>query len=168
MNESLFQFADTGSSGKDEWLTPPELIKALGPFDLDPCGPVKYPFTFEGQPKKIYTCFDDGLGKVWDGFVWLNPPYSTAGKWFGKLAGHPPGGVALIFARTETSAFHEHVWGKASALFFFKGRLKFYHASGRIGEASPAPSVLVAYGDEAARRLPLAAGFQAGKLVNLR
>ena len=23
--------------GKDEWLTPPEIIKALGTFDLDPC-----------------------------------------------------------------------------------------------------------------------------------
>lgn len=26
--------------GKDEWLTPPAIIKALGEFDLDPCAPV--------------------------------------------------------------------------------------------------------------------------------
>lgn len=23
----------------DEWLTPPEIVRALGPFDLDPCSP---------------------------------------------------------------------------------------------------------------------------------
>jgi hypothetical protein len=24
----------------DEWLTPPEIIAALGQFDLDPCSPI--------------------------------------------------------------------------------------------------------------------------------
>ena len=24
----------------DEWLTPPHVLQALGPFDLDPCAPV--------------------------------------------------------------------------------------------------------------------------------
>lgn len=24
---------------KDEWLTPPHIIRALGEFDLDPCAP---------------------------------------------------------------------------------------------------------------------------------
>ena len=27
------------SMGKDEWLTPPEIIYSLGEFDLDPCSP---------------------------------------------------------------------------------------------------------------------------------
>jgi hypothetical protein len=164
MSESLFNFADTSSIGKDEWLTPPGLVKAIGPFDLDPCGPVKRPWE---TASKTFTCHDGGLSKAWDGFVWLNPPYSTAGKWFGKLAGHDGGGFALIFARTETSAFHEHVWGKAQALFFFAGRLRFHHVSGEIGAAAPAPSVLVAYGAIAAERIGRVAEFQAGKLVRL-
>lgn len=25
----------------DTWLTPPDIIKSLGEFDLDPCSPVK-------------------------------------------------------------------------------------------------------------------------------
>jgi len=29
---------------KDEWLTPPDIIKALGPFDLDPCAPIVRPW----------------------------------------------------------------------------------------------------------------------------
>ena len=30
--------------GKDEWLTPPEITTDLGPFDLDPCSPIKRPW----------------------------------------------------------------------------------------------------------------------------
>lgn len=30
--------------GKDEWLTPPQIIKALGGFDLDPCSPINRPW----------------------------------------------------------------------------------------------------------------------------
>lgn len=28
------------NGGHDEWLTPPEILRALGAFDLDPCAPV--------------------------------------------------------------------------------------------------------------------------------
>lgn len=28
----------------EEWLTPPHIIKSLGPFDLDPCSPVVRPW----------------------------------------------------------------------------------------------------------------------------
>lgn len=31
-------------SGTVEWLTPPEIIAALGPFDLDPCAPIEQPY----------------------------------------------------------------------------------------------------------------------------
>jgi hypothetical protein len=62
------------SSGKDEWLTPPPLIQALGEFDLDPCAPIKRPWD---MAKNHYTIEDDGLEKDWFGRVWLNPPVST-------------------------------------------------------------------------------------------
>ena len=29
---------------KDEWITPPFITQALGPFDLDPCAPVDAPW----------------------------------------------------------------------------------------------------------------------------
>ena len=29
---------------KVEWLTPPDLVRKLGEFDLDPCSPVNAPF----------------------------------------------------------------------------------------------------------------------------
>lgn len=163
MRESLFNAADSAVMGKDEWLTPPEIIRALGPFDLDPCAPVIPPWPLA---EKKFTCHDNGLTREWNGFVWCNPPYSTASKWLGRLASHSGGGIALVFARTETGSFHEHVWNKADALYFLKGRLRFYNVNGKIGGSAPAPSVLIAYGGLAKTRLANA-NLPAGKFITL-
>lgn len=129
---------------KDEWLTPPEIVQALGKFDLDPCDAIVSPFV---TANKHYTIADDGLNKEWFGRVWLNPPYGYAtGLWLEKLAKHN-NGIALIFARTETEMFVKQVWEKADALFFLYGRLFFYHSNGQRAKSnSGAPSVLIAYG----------------------
>jgi hypothetical protein len=49
--------------------------------------------------------------------------------------------------------FFNHIWDKADALLFIKGRLKFYHVDGTQGGSAGAPSVLVAYGQENAEIL---------------
>jgi hypothetical protein len=136
---------------KEEWLTPPELLNELGPFDLDPCAPMVRPWD---MAKKHYTLKDNGLNQPWEGFVWLNPPYGRkTDAWLNRLA-HHGNGIALIFARTETEMFFNHVWNKAWALLFLQGRIHYYHANGQRAKAnSGAPSVLVAYGDEAESRL---------------
>ncbi len=127
------------------WLTPPEILKALGKFDLDPCAAVDQPWE---TAAKQYTIADDGLSLPWEGRVWLNPPYGReAAIWLQKLAAHGDG-VALIFARTETEMFFEWVWNKANALLFLQGRLHFHHIDGTRAKANAgAPSVLVAYGN---------------------
>src|SRR5690349_17616072 len=102
------------SGGTDEWLTPPSLIAALGSFDLDPCSPRVRPWD---TAAKHYNVEDDGLRQEWRGRVWLNPPYSDAGKWLGRLANHGQG-TALIFARTETRLWFDHVWPHATGLLF--------------------------------------------------
>jgi len=129
---------------KDEWLTPPEIIEALGEFDLDPCAPVARPWS---TAAKHYTLEDNGLLMSWEGRVWLNPPYGKeTGQWLGKLADHG-NGVALIFARTETKTWFDCVWYKADAVLFIKGRLFFYHVDGtQSTNSSGAPSALIAYG----------------------
>jgi hypothetical protein len=136
---------------KDEWLTPPEIVKALGPFDLDPCSPINRPWP---TANNHFTIEDDGLSKSWAGSVWLNPPYGPHTlKWMEKLAKHGDG-IALIFARTETEIFFQAVWGKATAILFIYGRLHFYDVEGkRASNNSGAPSVLIAYGHESAKRL---------------
>lgn len=130
----------------DEWLTPPEILNALGEFDLDPCAPINRPWN---MAKEHFTVMDNGLKKDWSGRVWLNPPYGLqCAKWLNRLALHG-NGIALIFARTETDMFFEHVWGKADAILFIKGRLHFHNTEGQRARANAgAPSVLVAFGYE--------------------
>jgi hypothetical protein len=85
----------------DSWITPKEIIQALGPFDLDPCECIEQPWKCATYS---YTILEDGLPQAWDGRVWLNPPYSQVWDWIQKLAEHGTG-TALIFARTETEGF---------------------------------------------------------------
>lgn len=135
----------------DTWLTPPHILRALGPFDLDPCCP-------EGMPwptaTEHYTPADDGLALPWRGLVWLNPPYGPeTGRWLSRLADHGEG-IALVFARTETDQFFRQVWCRANAVLFLKGRLHFHRIDGTRAEFNAgAPSILVAYGAEASLRL---------------
>jgi hypothetical protein len=138
------------SDGKDEWLTPPEIVQSLGPFDLDPCSPICRPWP---TALKHYTIEEDGLLLPWFGRVWCNPPYgNNTAAWLQKCALH--GNVmALIFARTETKMFFQSVWDCAHGLLFIKGRLKFYHVSGQQASSAGAPSVIVAYGKNNAESL---------------
>lgn len=141
MNTSFERCENT----KVEWLTPPELVKQLGEFDLDPCCPIDAPFY---HATNHYTIIDDGLSKEWKGRVYLNPPYGRGMElWLEKLKQHG-NGIALIFARTETKCFFEHIWHDADAVLFVKGRIKFYHVSGVQGGTPGAPSVFIAYGKE--------------------
>jgi len=135
---------------KVEWLTPPELVASLGEFDLDPCSPINAPFV---HATTNFTTLDDGLAKEWFGRVYLNPPYGRGMElWLEKLKFHG-NGIALIFARTETKCFFEHIWNDADAILFVKGRIKFYHVSGVQGGTPGAPSVFIAYGKENANLL---------------
>lgn len=140
--------APTG--GTDEWLTPPELIKALGTFDLDPCSPINRPWP---TARNHFTIEDNGISKPWAGRVWLNPPYANPGAWMSKLADHGTG-TALLFARTETLMWHRDVWPRARAVLFIRGRLYFHSVDGRRAPMNAgAPSALIAYGHEDAEAL---------------
>lgn len=156
----------------DTYLTPREIIEACGPFDLDPCAaPEPRPWS---TAERHIVLPDDSLAADWgNAFVWLNPPYSREARaWLMKLSQHPGGGIALIFARTETEWFVDSVWDaqRATAILFLHGRITFRDRegnpvkvldkkSGKWREAnSGAPSVLVAYGRPAAARL-LASGL---------
>jgi hypothetical protein len=135
----------------DEWLTPPEILRALGEFDLDPCAPVSPPWpTARQQFHKLV----DGLSQPWEGRVWLNPPFGReAVKWLRRLVQHG-NGIALIPARTETSMFYECVWNVADAVCFIKGRPHFHYVTGERATAnSGAPIALVAYGQHNADAL---------------
>ena len=122
---------NTNTINKDEWLTPSWLLSRLGSFDLDPA-------------PRHYTVLDDGLSRPWKGRIWLNPPYGRETfRWMDRLATHDGGGMALVFARTETRGFARSVWNRAEYVFFFHGRLRFWTVEGKEADAANAPSCLV-------------------------
>lgn len=136
------------------WLTPPEILQALGRFDLDPCAcPPPAPWLTAAE------CWPPGSGSLtrpWFGRVWCNPPFGpkpTVLAFMRRMATHNHG-TALLFARTETELFFETVWGKASGLLFLKGRPHFHRRDGtRANANSGAPVMLIAYGADDAELL---------------
>ena len=146
----MAEFYSRNEETTDVWLTPPDIVKALGEFDLDPCSPINPPWRLA---PKWFTEVEDGLKQPWYGRVFMNPPYGNATKkWLKKLSEHG-NGIALVFARVETKMFFDHVWGKASAVFFFNRRIQFLTIEGKKVGSPGAPSCLIAYGNENARAI---------------
>ncbi len=137
----------------DSWITPRWLLDRLGTFDLDPCACDPQPWP---TATTMITEKENGLLSLWEGRVWCNPPYGRApGIWLERMALHG-NGIALVFARTDTKAFHQHVWGACTSVLFLKGRLTFCRPDGSPapnGHNSGGPSCLIAYGPDADRRL---------------
>lgn len=146
---------------EETYVTPLWLVQAIlqvrgDYFDLDPCCPPTMPWFFA---RRMLTKKDDGLAQQWSpsASIWLNPPYGAeTKKWMKKVSEHEGGGMALIFAHTDTQWFHDYVFNRAEAMLFLKGRLTFAHPDGTpcAGNA-PAPSVLVAYKKDCAAQLAL-------------
>jgi hypothetical protein len=130
------------------WLTPLSLVQALGEFDLDPCCPPTMPWRTATEMHH-YPDMGCGLAREWHGRVFVNSPYGEhTFKWMRKFAEHKRG-IALIFARTDTRGFHDHVFSSARAVYFLKGRVKFHREDGSCPKNGPAaPSCLIAHTEE--------------------
>ncbi len=138
------------TDSKEDWCTPKYIVDELGSFDLDPCQSHYNKNQF--APNQFFI-EDDALSKEWFGRVWCNPPYGNkAEKFIRKLADHG-NGVALIFARVDTKLWHEVIFKKATAIFIFKGRIKFVDTEGGAKNPAGAPSALIAFGEENAKAL---------------
>lgn len=136
------------SSATDEWATPQGLFDSLNRefrFTLDPCANDQ-----NHKCERYYSRADDGLSKNWGGgqSVFCNPPYGRQiGKWVRKASeeSQKPGTVVvmLIPARTDTSWFHDYIYGKAEVRFV-RGRIKF----GEAKNSAPFPSMIVVFGGD--------------------
>ena len=149
MKKSVNMNIDTGEKS---WITPKYIIDALGPFDLDPCCPDG------GMPwptaARMITKSEDGLKQEWRGRVWLNPPYGReAMPFFERMVSHRPGGIALVFARTDTALWQDFIFPHATSILFIRGRLRFHRQDGGVVTTATAPSALIAYGEWAKSRL---------------
>lgn len=128
----------------EDWITPPELMKRLGRFDLDPCASH---FQNEFYADNNYFIEEDGLQIKWDGRVWCNPPYGTKAKDFIKKMAEHNNGIVLIFARTDTQVWHKYIFPNAKGILFIEGRIKFVNKEGIAKEPAGAASALIAYGE---------------------
>jgi hypothetical protein len=133
------------SQRNDRWLTPPDVVRALGEFDLDPCGA---PGHILARNTYLLENGDDGLMDTWFGRVWMNPPYGrTMRQWVERLIEHGSG-TALIPVAAGTKLWQEVVFPNASAIHFYRHRIKFLRRDGKDDEmVSPQASAIVAFGD---------------------
>ena len=131
------------SSKTDQWATPQDFFDKLDAefhFTLDPCAD-----EHNHKCPKYFTKEQDGLKQSWQGeTVFCNPPYgSEIKKWVEKSHNESQNGstvVMLIPARTDTSYFHDYIYGKAE-IRFIRGRLKF----GDSKNSAPFPSMVVIF-----------------------
>lgn len=150
-------------TGSVDWVTPKPLLKALGPFDLDPCAASVMPWR---TARRMVAPPRDGLAVEWQGRVWLNPPYGPRMRpWMERMAKHGHG-IALVFTRTDTRWFNWWVWPYARALLFLRRRVSFAFTTGVIRQGSVGPSCLVAYSQ--ADALALANAELPGTLVTVK
>ena len=106
-----------------------------------------------------YSPETDGLSQSWNcnGAVFCNPPYGRSiCKWVKKayqeslLCDYPI--VLLIPARTDTSYFHDYIYGKADVRFI-RGRLRFTDAFGNKYDRAPFPSMIVIFNNKISSKL---------------
>lgn len=132
------------SSKSNEWATPQYLFDELDRdfnFTLDPCATDE-----NAKCEKYFTIEDDGLIQDWSNeVVFMNPPYGRDIKhWIKKAYKESLKGatvVCLIPARTDTSYWHDYIFGKATDIRFLKGRLKF----GESKNSAPFPSAIIVF-----------------------
>ena len=132
------------SSKSNEWATPKDLFEKLNKefnFTLDPCATKE-----NAKCDKYYTIEDDGLIQDWSNdIVFMNPPYGREIKyWVQKAYEESLKGakvVCLIPSRTDTTYWHDYIFGKASDIRFLKGRLKF----GESKNSAPFPSAIIVF-----------------------
>ena len=130
-------------SGRDEWWTPPHIIKAArhalgGEIHLDPASCAEANETV--QATRFFTREIDGLSREWNGAVWMNPPFTAhvVGRFIGKLLSEPAvtSWCCLVNNGTETS------WGQlllrhAHVVSFPSSRIRFLGMDAASKEGTP-------------------------------
>jgi hypothetical protein len=122
-----------GGNGGIEYYTPSKYVEAarqvMGAIDLDPA-------SCEAAQQVVkatdyFTMDDDGLAQVWNGRVWLNPPYHrdllslfVDILLFELKAGRVSSAIMLTNNSTEAQWFHRAQQASAAICFTY-GRIQF-------------------------------------------
>lgn len=147
----------------DEWYTPPHVFEAMAAtFDMDVASPGSK--TVPWVPSKSHLT-KNSLDAVWNGFVWMNPPFGARNglvPWLDKFFRHN-NGIALVPDRTSAPWWQLYVY-KTSAVLFVAPKLKFIGADGKPGRSPAQGTCLLAAGNQAHYALIRAAQAGLGKL----
>lgn len=135
------------SSRAHDWETPPEFFAALHDefcFTLDAAASHE-----NAKLPRYFTPEEDGLNRSWSGErVWCNPPYGREiSRWIEKAAASDAElSVLLIPARTDTQAWHRHIFGRAEVRFV-EGRVNFVsnHNNKPVRSRAPFPAAVVIF-----------------------
>lgn len=133
----------------DEWYTPSWVFEELNvTFDVDVCAPVGG--TGLVPAPKHYSIDDDGLAQDWQGFVWMNPPYSKPTPWIDKFVAHNNGIALVPFSKSK---WFVNLWNNNDvALLALPPNLKFVRPDGSSKQIFM-QCVLVGIGEKAASAL---------------
>lgn len=140
------------TSSSQTWNTPRSLydpLDALWKFEVDVACLAE-----SALCQKYFTPDDNGLEQTWgENTCWCNPPYDNIKGWAEKSYTSFKNGstvVMLIPSRTDTKAFHSYIFGKATAVCFIKGRIKFDNPTenSKANNTAPFPSCIVVYDND--------------------
>jgi hypothetical protein len=123
----MTQLAIKKLNTSDDFLTPPNIVRAMGDFDLDPCASGRQENPLARHQYRFPE--DNGLLLPWDGSVFVNPPFSELQSWVNRFVLHADG-VLLVPARVEVSWFWK-LWRHSDAIFFTKGPVKYICPEGK-------------------------------------
>ena len=118
---------DVDVKDRDEQYTPKFIFDALNvEFDLDVCAPIGG--VSHIPAKRHYSIVDDSLNQQWNGFVWMNPPYSEGKPWHDKFMAH---GNGICLVPMSKAYWFQTLWNCADATMLMPTpHLKFIQQDG--------------------------------------
>ena len=143
-NKQLF------TSSKQDWETPKKIFNELNKefnFDLDAMANKN-----NAKCLNYFSEEEDSLKQDWSKFqsIFINPPYksniqnATIKKAYETNKKYGNTIVLLIPARTDTSRWHDYIFGKAEVRFL-RGRLTFEVDGKPYKDPATFPSAIVVY-----------------------
>jgi len=122
----LTPFKLSRTNKTDDWLTPPELVRSLGAFDLDPCAS-----HYQSQPlaaREYKLPEQNGLLLPWEGRVWCNPPFSQMKAWAARFSLHG-NGVMICPMRMQVK-WSQVLFDHADGILFLRQKVRWAHGDG--------------------------------------
>jgi hypothetical protein len=149
----------------DERYTPKWIFDALGEtFDMDPASPMDAQTHVPAA--KVFTRADDGLSQPWEGFVWLNPPFSNTTPWADRFITHAENDQGGLFLGPFANARWTQSMLRAATGVWLMRDFAFDHPT-HAGKRSSMPLAMYGFGGRALIALNRAARLhpKAGTLV---